>query len=191
MRHLVSVVHLSLDGFVAGANGELDGFPTGDENLAFVCDLTKDCDAALFGRVSYELLNGFWPTAGDNPAATAAEKAYSKWYNEVQKIVVSKTLPEVKEHHTMIIRENTATELHKIKRQPGKHILIFGSPTLSHELMSHDLIDSYWIFINPVLFGEGIPFFRGSTTRSKLRLVNTKRFANGEVALHYGVEREM
>jgi dihydrofolate reductase len=74
MRKLVLVVHISLDGFVAGAKGELDGFPSGEENLQFVCKLTENADAALLGRISYKLLNGYWPTAKDLPNLTAFEK---------------------------------------------------------------------------------------------------------------------
>ena len=190
MRRLILVVHISLDGFVAGPNGELDGFPAGDENLAFVNTLAKDADAALFGRTSYELLNSYWPTARNNPEATAAEIAYSNWYNDAQKIVVSKTLPNVNRDYTIILRENIANEITKIKEQPGKNILIFGSPTVSHELRQHDLIDRYWVFVNPVLFGEGIPLFRAPTNKAKLELLSTKQFSNGEIALNYVVERE-
>lgn len=73
MRQLILVVHISLDGFVAGTKGELDGFDASEENLQFVCSLTEHADAALFGRISYELLNNYWPTAKDKPNATQGE----------------------------------------------------------------------------------------------------------------------
>ncbi|HJW17703.1 MAG TPA: dihydrofolate reductase family protein [Flavisolibacter sp.] len=189
MRNLTLVVHLSLDGFVAGAKGELDAFPDGDENLAFVCNLTREADAVLLGRTTYELLDSYWPTARNNPKATAAEKGYSDWYNHAQKIIVSRTLPDTENDHTIIVRESIAGEISKIKQQPGKDILIFGSPTVTSALMQHDLIDNYWVFMNPVIFGEGIPLFRGSNHKKQLRLLLTRQFSNGEVAFHYVPER--
>ena len=189
MRHLILVVHISLDGFVAGPKGELDGFPAGDENLAFVNNLTQNSDAALFGRTSYELLNSFWPTAGSRPGATKAEIAYSDWYNNVQKIVISKRMPNVSVNNTIVVREKIANEISYIKKQPGKNILIFGSPSTSYELMQHDLIDSYWMFVNPIIFGEGIPLFTRLAKKTRLQLLSTRQFSNGEIALNYVADK--
>jgi dihydrofolate reductase len=78
MRKLILVVHISLDGFVAGSKGELDGFDPGEENLKFVCKITKDADTAMFGRISYELLDSYWPTEKYRPKATKGEILFSK-----------------------------------------------------------------------------------------------------------------
>ena len=188
MRNLVLVAHLSLDGFAAGPKGELDGFPSAEENLEFVCSLTEGADAALFGRKSYELLNSYWPGAKAIPDVTKGEIAYSNWYNGAQKIVISKTMAKADLDRTTIISDNISNEISKIKKQAGKNILIFGSPAASESLMQSDLIDEYWIFINPVLFGSGIPLFKGSTNKRKFKLLETKQFSNGEIALHYTIE---
>ena len=186
MRKLILLVHVSLDGFVAGTKGELDGFPAGEENLEFVCQLTETADAALFGRVSYQLLDQHWPTAKDLPAATSGQMAYSNWYNDAQKIVVSKTITETKSN-TIIISENIQTTIAAIKKQQGRDILLFGSPSLAQLLMQNgmQLIDEYWIFINPVIFGKGIPLFNGKQQKTSLALKSTTKFSNGEIALHY------
>jgi dihydrofolate reductase len=189
MRNLILVVHISLDGFVANAEGGLDGFDAGDENLQFVCSLTEGADAFLMGRISYQLLNDFWPTAAKRAGATTAEIDYSNWYNAAEKIVVSQTLPDEHQHNIVIIRNNIVEEVSKIKHQPGKNILIFGSPSIAQVLMEADLIDSYWIFINPAIFGKGIKLFTGSTKMIKLTLVSSKSFDNGEFGLHY-INRE-
>lgn len=185
MRRLILIVHTSLDGFVAGVKGELDGFEPGEENLQFVCRITETADAALFGRVSYELLNHYWPTAKDKPNATTGEIAYSNWYNKATKIVLSKTLPNAGAADTVIITDNVQQKVDNIKRQPGKDILVFGSPTAFRSIIQ--LVDDYWIFINPVLFGSGIPLFSGMADKIKLVLSETKQFSNGEIALHYTV----
>jgi dihydrofolate reductase len=185
MRNLVLIVHISLDGFVAGPEGELDGFDASDENLQFVCSLTEGADAALMGGISYKLLNDWWPTVATRMGATTAEIDYSNWYNAAQKIVISKTLPGEQLYNTVIIRSNIEEEISKLKEQPGKNILIFGSPSVTRGLMQADLIDSYWIFINPVIFGKGIKLFAESSKMLKLTLVSSKAFSNGEFGLHY------
>ncbi len=185
MRNLILVVHISLDGFVAGTKGELDGFDASEENLRFVCSLTEGADATLMGRISYELLNEWWPTAATRAGATTAQIDYSNWYNAAQKIAVSKTLPDEHLHNTVIIRDNIEEEVSKLKQQPGKNILIFGSPSIAQLLIEADLIDSYWIFINPVIFGKGIKLFTESSKMLKFTLVSSKSFPNGEFGLHY------
>lgn len=189
MRELILIVHTSLDGFVAGPAGELDGFDAGEGNLEFVCRLTDEADAALFGRVSYQLLNSYWPAARDRPNATKSEVKYSNWYNSAAKIVLSGTMHQASLNNTTIINGNISTEIIKIKQQPGKNILIFGSPSAFQLLTQFNLVDSYWIFINPVIFGQGIPLFAGRKDSIKLKLLTTKQFSNGEVALNYIVDR--
>ncbi len=185
MRNIILVVHISLDGFVAGPKGELDNFPSGEENLAFVVSLTQGADGALFGKNSYLLLNGYWPTARNHPGATKPEIEYSNWYNDARKIVVSTTLPQQHSDNTTIIRENVLSTITAIKKQPGKDILVFGSPALSRTLMEAGLIDEFWIFINPVLFGKGIPLFTGNVHLVYLKLLDVKLLPNGELAIHY------
>jgi dihydrofolate reductase len=190
MRKLILIAHISLDGFVAGPKGEFDDFPNDEENLVFVSKLTDEADAALFGRVSYQKMNSYWPTARDIPSASPGALKYSNWYNKAQKIVVSKTLAtEGLMSNTLVIRDNIKEEIPAIKKKGGKDILIFGSPTVSRILMQMDLIDEYWIFINSVVFGQGIPLFTGGERKTKLKVEHIKQFANGEIAIKYSVLR--
>lgn len=185
MRDLILVVHISLDGFVAGPKGEFDGFDSDEENLQFVCSITENADTAVFGRNSYELLNGDWPTAKDRPNASSGTIAYSNWYNKAKKIVISTKLnPEAREN-TVIIRKNIPEEIRKIKEAPGKDILIFGSPRTAQTLIKSGFVDGYWIFVNPAIFGTGIPLFAGGLGMKKLKLERTRQFSNGEIALYY------
>jgi len=185
MRKVILLAHTSLDGFVASKDGSLDGFEPGDENLAFVCKLTETADAALFGRVSYQLLQQYWPTAYKKQGATTAEIAYSNWYNDATKIVASHTMHGMNYLNTVFIKGNLENEINNIKRQPGKDILLFGSPSVTQSLMENNIIDEYWIFINPAIFGEGIPLFKEMKHTIKLQLDATKIFTNGETGLHY------
>src|SRR6478736_4372916 len=115
MRKLSLLAHTSLDGFVAGLKGELDDFDASEENLQFVCSLTEQAGSALFGRVSYELLNNYWPDAKNLPNASKGAIAFSTWYNNAKKIVISKTMKEQNLNNTIIISDNVSNELSKIK----------------------------------------------------------------------------
>ena len=189
MRKIILIAHTSLDGFIAGENGSLDGFEASEENLQFVCSLTEQADAALFGRISYQLLDSYWPTARELPNASKGTIAYSNWYNDATKIVISKSLPKGNLNNTIIISENISKEMKKIKQQPGKDILIFGSASVSQLLIQSDLVDSYWIFINPIIFGKGIALFENIKDQVKLKLLTAKQFPNGEISLNYLGER--
>ncbi len=190
MRKLILMIHTSLDGFVAGPNGELDWFPRGEENLEFVADISQEADAALFGRKSFQLLDEYWPTAKDKPGASKGEIAYSEWYNKAKKFVLSKTLKPGQTNVT-IISDNVIDEINAIKRADGRDILIFGSPTVSRFLIPHGIIDSYWVFSNPVIFGKGLSPFPNPDKRIYLRLMTTKEFANGEVAMQFNTENKL
>jgi dihydrofolate reductase len=188
MRALTLIVQTSLDGFVAGPNGEFDNFIGGEENLGFVCGITDGADAALLGRASYQMLEAAWPTAGSKPDATKNIIKYSRWYNAVPKYVLSKTL-QVSSGNTYVISNNLEMEINRIKQQPGKDILIFGSPTAVQSLFELNLIDSFWIIVHPVIFGQGIPFFRGRKNATKLELLASNQLDNGTWCHKYSVSK--
>ena len=178
-------MHTSLDGFVAGLNGEMDWINIDDTMFDFVATMTDKADTALYGRVTYEMMQSYWPTAGEQPDASKHDKVHSAWYNKVSKVVLSKTISEKGLDNTRVIGDQLADNINKIKKQDGKNILIFGSPTASHSLLSHGLIDEFWVFVNPVLLGKGNPLFKDVPERTKLKLIESKTFSCGVIALHY------
>lgn len=183
-------MHTSLDGFVAGLKGELNWAKIDDEMFDFVATMTDKADTALYGRITYEMMQNYWPEAGKQPNASKHDIEHSAWYNKVAKVVLSKTMSEKGLDNTRIISDHLADNINKIKNQSGslsggKNILIFGSPSASHSLLSEGLIDEFWLFVNPVLLGEGIPLFKGVTETTKLNLMETKTFSCGVIALHY------
>src|SRR6478735_8654072 len=123
MRNLVVVVQTSLDGFVASPDGSFDLFLGGEENLEFVCGITDGADAALFGRISFQLLDSNWPTASAQPDATRNMIKYSNWYNTVPKYVLSKTLTIENGRNVFVIPDQLATSIKALKEQNGKDIL--------------------------------------------------------------------
>jgi len=178
-------MHTSLDGFVAGLNGEMGWINIDETMFDFVATMTEKADTALYGRVTYEMMQSYWPTAGEEPNASKHDKEHSAWYNKVSKIVLSKTISEKGLDNTIVISDHLADNINKIKKQDGKNILIFGSPTASHSLLSLGLIDEFWLFVNPILLGQGKPLFKNINENIKLKLVETKTFACGVIALHY------
>ena len=188
-RKLIFFMHTSLDGFVAGLKGELNWANVDDEMFDFVATMTDKADTALYGRVTYEMMQSYWPNAGKQPNASKHAKEHSAWYNKVSKVVLSKTISEKGLENTTVISDQLADNINKIKKQDGKNILIFGSPTASHSLLSQGLIDEFWLFVNPVLLGQGIPLFKGVTETTKLKLIETKTFSCGVIALHYETKR--
>ncbi len=92
MRKIISFMHVSLDGFVAGPNGELDWVKIDQEIFDYVGKRISEGDTALYGRVTYQMMENYWPTAGDKPKATKHDIEHSKWYNKVYKVVLSKTM---------------------------------------------------------------------------------------------------
>jgi dihydrofolate reductase len=178
-------MHSSLDGFVAGPNGEMDWINADAELFDYASSQTKLADTALYGRITYQMMESYWPTAADQPNATKHDIEYSEWYNRVTKVVVSTTLKGKAGENTRIIQRDVTAEIQKLKEQPGKNILMLGSASTAHLLMQHNLIDEYWIFINPVLLGRGIPLFSKINDRIKLRVMENKLLSSGVVGLQY------
>jgi dihydrofolate reductase len=185
MRKLMFFMHTSLDGFVAGLKGELDWANIDDEMFDFVATMTDQADTALYGRVTYEMMQSYWPKAGEQLNATKHDKEHSAWYNKVSKVVLSKTISEKGLDNTTVISDQLADNINKIKKKGGKNILIFGSPGASQSLLNQGLIDEFWLFVNPIILGQGMPLFKDITRTTKLKLVESKTFACGVIALHY------
>ena len=185
MRNLIFFMHTSLDGFVAGPKGEMNWIKVDEEMFDFVATMTDQADTALYGRVTYEMMQSYWPKAGEQPNASKHDKEHSAWYNKVSKIVLSKTISEKGLDNTVVISDQLADKINKIKKQDGKNILIFGSPRASQSLLNQGLIDEFWLFVNRIIVGQGMPLFKDITGTTKLKLVESKTFACGVIALHY------
>ncbi len=190
MRKIVSFVHVSLDGFVASTDegmASLGWISITEDLFDYVEQRIGATDTALYGRATYQMMESYWPSAADQPNPSRHDIAHSRWYKQARKIVLSKTFQEKNHANTKIINSNLTDEITKIKQGAGSEILMFGSPTATHALMAENLIDEYWLFINPILLGHGIPLFKNIKDRTALNLVKSKIFASGVVCLHYEV----
>jgi dihydrofolate reductase len=186
MRKVILLMHTSLDGFVAGPEGEMDWISMDEAIFEDAIGLANSADAALYGRVTYQMMEGYWPGVLTNPSSTKNQLHHAQWVEDVKKVVFSTTLEGVEWNNTQLIKENVAEEVSGLKAQPGDGILlIFGSPRLTHSFTEMGLIDEFYLFVNPMVLGDGIPLFRNTGSHIGLKLLETKTFDNGVVKLRY------
>lgn len=190
MRKIISFMHISLDGFVAGPNREMDWIKVDQEIFDHVGKRISKGDTSLYGRVTYELMESNWPTAADKPKATKHDIEHSKWYGKVHKVVLSKTMKDKGLNNTTIISDNLSDRIKEIKGNGDNEILLFGSPTATHSLIQQNLIDGYWLFVNPIVLGQGIPLFADIKDKIKLKLLTTRQFNCGVTELNYTIDRQ-
>jgi len=185
MRKLVLFMHVSLDGRTTSATGGMEWVKVSDEMFDCADRQSARADLALYGHGTFNIMDPYWPTAGDEPNAGRHTKTHSAWYNNVEKVVVSTKLKQQDHPGIKIISSNIAEYIAGLKQQPGRDIVMFGSPTLARSLMQDNLIDEYWLFINPVIVGAGKPLFGDMNQPIGLELVESTMFKNGVVCMHY------
>ncbi|HEY6284384.1 MAG TPA: dihydrofolate reductase family protein [Ktedonobacteraceae bacterium] len=183
MRKIIVFDNVTLDGFIAGPNGELDWAIQDDEVTQYSKEGQGSTDMFLFGRVTYDMMASFWPT----PAGKSANPVFAEVLNNSSKIVFSSTLEKADWQNTEVVKELTKDELLKLKQQPGKNMMIFGSGTIVNQLTNLGLIDEYQLMVNPVILGKGKPLFKDIKDRMNMKLVKTKTFNNGIVLLQYQI----
>ena len=183
MRRIILMMSVSLDGFFEGPNGELDWHMVDDELHRHFNDELRGMSAFLDGRVTYELMAGFWPTADADPSASGPTAEFAGIWREMPKLVFSRTL-ERADWNASVIREVDPARIRALKARPGADMAL-GGADLAATFMRHDLIDEYRLYVHPVLIGRGRPLFRPSDARVALRLVEARAFGNGVVMLRH------
>lgn len=172
---------VTLDGFSAGLNDEMDWVTDNldEEIMKFIDDELSTRGAILLGRVTYQIWTNYWPSA----TGSIADKI-----KNLPKIVFSRTLQKVEWGNTTLIKDNIAEEIQKLKRQPGKNLLLQGGAGLAQTFMQLGLIDEYQLLVYPVILGSGKPLFKDLQNRIKLKLLEAKTFTSGVVLLRYQPE---
>jgi dihydrofolate reductase len=183
MGRIVLMMSVSVDGYIEGPNREIDWHLVDDELHRHFNEQLGATDAFLSGRVTWELMAGFWPTADQDPASTAPMVEFSRIWRDTPKIVYSRTLEEAG-WNTEVVREVVPEEVEALKaRFDGD--LALGGADLAAAFLAEDLVDEYRIYVHPVRIGRGKPLFAPSDTRAQLELVETRTFGNGVVLLHH------
>jgi dihydrofolate reductase len=177
MRKVILSMMLSLDGFIEGPSRELDWHVWDEEMEKYMYgDVLNKADAILLGRVAYQLLADYWPSAADSIAPKM---------NNLPKIVFSKTLEKVEWNNSRLVKENIADEVSKMKQQPGKDLVLFAGADIASTFIQLGLIDEYQIIVNPVILGSGKPLFKGIKDKLNLKLLKIKTFSCGNIILYY------
>ena len=185
MRKVKLQMQLSMDGFVAGPNGEMDWmtWSWGDDIKKYVNDLTEPVDTILLGGHMPEGFIGHWKTVAENPADEG--HAFGKKMYDTHKVVFTKRMTESKWENTVLAKGDISDEVNNLKNQQGSDIIAYGGANFVSNLIKYNLIDEYQLFINPVIVGNGMAIFKNVTEKLSLKLVKATPFSCGIVALVY------
>lgn len=185
MRKLKLQMQITLDGFIAGPNGELDWmtFSTDERIAKRVNELTDSSDTILLGRKMTDGFIDYWTSVLENPESE--EYAFARKMIDIPKVVFSKTVTESKWINTTVAKDDLTEEVEKLKNSEGKDILVYGGANFVGNLIKHNLIDEYHLIVNPVAIGNGMSVFGDSYKTLNLKLINSESFSSGEVELFY------
>lgn len=186
MRKIIVCNMMSLDGFFEGAGHTIDWHNVDAEFNEFAENQLNSVDTILFGRKTYELMASYWTSS----EALTTDPIIANQMNSKPKIVFSKTMTNARWKNTRLIKENIQPEIEKLKQQPGKDLILFGSADLAATFRQLDLIDEYRIILHPIVLAQGTPLFRQNPEQLHLKLTRTKTFKSGNVLLYYEPKRE-
>jgi dihydrofolate reductase len=182
MRTVIYSMLVSLDGYIAGPNGEIAGHGVDEEFHTFANDLQHRIDTYLFGRRMYEVMS-YWDTVGDDPNVEEVEREFAHLWSQKLKIVFSSTLESIN-GNARFAESDLEEEIARLRSQPGRDIAI-GGATLAASAIERDLVDEFWLFVQPVLVGGGTPYFPSLNRPLQLQLAETRSFGSGVVYLRY------
>lgn len=176
MRKVIMWDMVSVDGFFEAPGHDIDWFVFEDELAAYIGETQLQAGTLLFGRVTYELMAAYWPSA---------EGDIATFMNGIEKFVFSRTLQSADWNNTTLVSGDAVAEVERLRQLEGGAIFIFGSANFAATLTARGLVDEYRLGINPVLLGKGTPLFQGILERMKLRLTHVRPLKSGVVILHY------
>ncbi len=181
MRNLIYAINITLDGCCDHTKQSVD-----DEKLEYFTQLVREVDVQVFGRKTYQLMVPYWPDVLKNPSETKADTDFARAFDSTRKVVFSRSLDSVEDKNTRIVRGNLRDEILKLKQEQGKYILA-GGVDIPSQLIELGLVDEYRFVIGPTVAGEGRRLLDGVSQPEKLhlKLVESKIFKSGCVALHY------
>jgi dihydrofolate reductase len=189
MRKLKLQTQISIDGFIAGPNGEMDWMVWNwdDALKQYVMDITKPVDTILLGRVLAQGFINHWATLAKDPASS---EEFAWKMHESHKVVFTSTLEDVGDwEYTSLAKGDLVEEVNALKNQEGQDIIVYGGGKFVTSLIKHGLIDEYHLFVNPSALGSGMPIFQGLEKRAGFKLVDAKPFECGIVVLQYRSEK--
>ena len=178
MRKLIAAMNMTLDGFCDHTLMIAD-----DEIHDHYTELLRSADTALYGRITYQLME-YWPTVLKSPTGNKAMDDFAVAMDNIEKIVFSHTLKNVEWNTARIAKRSLREEVSVLKHQPGKDIIV-GSPGLIVQCINLNLIDEFQLSVQPIIAGKGLPLFKNIHERVELKLLKTKTFGCGAVTFYY------
>jgi dihydrofolate reductase len=186
MRKVVVFNRVSVDGFFAGPNGEIDWFvPDPEVDQAVHAGMSPD--TLLLGRLTFQMFAGYWPHVASDPNASEGARVTAKELDQMNKVVFSRTLKNVDWVNSRLVKSDPSKEVEDLKKGDGPDITIFGSGSIIQQLARDGLIDEYLLVVTPVILGLGKRLF-GSLDRTNLKLLETRSFPSKNVLLHYALK---
>ena len=181
MRNVVYAINITLDGCCDHTKQFVD-----EEGLEYSTHLTREADLLVFGRKTYQLMVPYWPEVLKNQSETKAETEFARAFDSTSKIVFSRSLDHAEDTNTRLVRTNLRDEILKLKQEQGKNILV-GGVDIPSQLTELGLVDEYRFIVGPIIAGEGRRLLEGVSLpeRLQLKLVESKIFKSGRVALRY------
>jgi len=179
MRKLIAAMNMTLDGFCDHTAMIAD-----EEIHRHYNELLRNADTLIYGRITYQLMESYWPTVVKKPTGNKPTDDFAVLIDNISKIVFSRTLKNVDWKNTKLKSEVIKEEVLELKRQEGKSLLV-GSPCLIVALTQLDLIDEYQLGVQPIVLGSGLPLFKNVKGRINLKLLKTKTFGCGAVMFYY------
>jgi len=183
MRKIIMVMQVSLDGFFEGVDRDISWHMVDDELHRHMNEKLAPMGAFLEGRVTYELMEDYWPTADEDPNISPVMAEFAQIWRDMPKFVYSRTLTTAGPNAT-VVRDVVPEEVLALKSQPGGDMAV-GGAELADTFRRLGLIDEYWVYVQPVLIGRGSPMFKDADSRAQLRLLETHTFGNGVTLLRY------
>ena len=179
---LTVTMWMTLDGFIAGPNGELDWI-LGDEQMSdYEIGVISDADTILFGRKTYQEFYAYWSEKG--PPKKGWEKIFAAKMNALNKVVASKTIEKAEWNDSKIISGISAARIETLKSESKNGIVIYGSASIVQQLTNEGLIDEFQLLIHPTLLGDGKKLFE-DVGKTGLELVKSEAFKSGVMVLTY------
>lgn len=185
MRKIVVFNLVTLDGYFAGKDGNIDWHHVDDEFNDFAIEHTASFGGLIFGHTTYKLFEEFWPKAMDDPKMSEEDRKIGHMIDDVWKMVFSKSLKEVSWKNSKLYHDIDPEEIKSWKKYDGKDMAIFGSGSIVTQFANLGLIDEYRLLVNPIVLGEGKSFWEGIEKPLKLKLTDTRTFKNGNILLTY------
>jgi dihydrofolate reductase len=179
MRKVIAAINMTLDGFCDHTSGIAD-----DELHQHYNDLLLNAGALIYGRITYQLMESHWPEVVKHPTGNKPMDDFAVLIENIPKIVFSHTLSKVDWKNATLAKRGVKEEVLDLKQQPGKDIFV-GSPSLIVALTKLNLIDEYQLCVHPVIGGSRLPLFKDINDRTIFKLLKTKTFGSGVIALYY------